>query len=219
MFENITPEKMSELMAAVQKRNYTVVVDKSGSMDERDGQPLTRWERVKETVGSIVKKCVQYDPDGISLYFFDRGFKDYYNVNDMPAIQKIFSELEPSGGTALLPVLNDVLTKWESSKKNATSEEPFLGETIIIVTDGEPMDDRTEIARRIIQATQVMDKDEDLAILFVQEGTDPSAKNFLTFLDKELEKMGAKFDAVAVHTQDTMAGLSITEVLVSAITN
>eukprot|EP00494_Astrolonche_serrata_P026086 UN26347 len=45
-------------------RDYTIIVDKSGSMGG------SRWTEAKNAVEHLVGPCCKCDPDGISLYFF-----------------------------------------------------------------------------------------------------------------------------------------------------
>jgi hypothetical protein len=64
-----------------------------------------------------------------------------------------------------------------------------------------------------------MDRDEELAISFVQVGTDAQATKFLKVLDDELQSAGAKFDIVDTITMDDMEDMTLTEVLLNAITD
>jgi hypothetical protein len=69
----------------------------------------------------------------------------------------------------------------------------------------------------VINATQHMDRDEELAISFVQVGADPQATRFLTLLDDELQSVGAKFDICDTITIDGLEDTSLTDVLLNAI--
>jgi hypothetical protein len=71
----------------------------------------------------------------------------------------------------------------------------------------------------IIEASRQMDRDEELAISFVQVGSDPQATKFLKILDDELQGVGAKFDIVDTVTIDDMEDMTLTEVLLNAITD
>jgi hypothetical protein len=64
-----------------------------------------------------------------------------------------------------------------------------------------------------------MDRDEELAISFIQVGADPDATKFLKVLDDELQSAGAKFDIVDTLTIDDMEDMTLTEVLLNAITD
>jgi hypothetical protein len=69
----------------------------------------------------------------------------------------------------------------------------------------------------ILDATQKLDRDEELAISFIQVGIDETATKFLKILDDDLGRAGAKFDIVDTITMDDMEDLTLKEVLLSAI--
>jgi hypothetical protein len=69
----------------------------------------------------------------------------------------------------------------------------------------------------IIKASRMIDRDEEMALSFIQVGTDPQAQWFLKALDDELEGVGAKFDIVDTVTLDDMEDMTLSEVLLNAI--
>ena len=69
----------------------------------------------------------------------------------------------------------------------------------------------------IIEASRRMDRDEELAISFIQVGTDSQPTKFLKILDDELQGAGAKFDICDTITIDDMEDYSLSEVLLNAI--
>ena len=69
----------------------------------------------------------------------------------------------------------------------------------------------------IVKATKKMDRDEELAISFIQVGNDSQATSFLKALDSQLVGIGAKFDICDIITMDEMGDLTLTEVLLNAI--
>jgi hypothetical protein len=129
---------------------------------------------------------------------------------------QIFTENEPSGTTDLARVLQDATNNYFQRK--ASGKTKSNGETIVVVTDGEP-DDRKAVMKVIIEASRRMDRDEELAISFVQVGSDAQATKFLKILDDELQGVGAKFDIVDTVTIDDMEDMTLTEVLLNAITD
>lgn len=190
-------------------RDYTLIIDKSGSMATKD-QPggKSRWEAIKESTMAVASRCEELDPDGMTVYLFSGKFKRYDQVT-AAKVQQIFQENEPSGSTNLTAVLRDALDRhFTKPHKRPT--------TILVVTDGEP-DDRKSVFEVIIQATQRMTTDEELAISFLQIGNDPQATQFLKSLDDKLTGVGAKFDIVDTVTFADMEDMTITEVLTNAI--
>lgn len=195
------------------QRDYTLIIDKSGSMSIIEPKfQKSRWELVQESTLALARKCDQLDADGITVYTFSGKFRRYDNVN-ASKVEQIFQENEPVGGTNLTAVLQDAINNFLQRKK---SNQVPIGETILVITDGEP-NDRRSVFEIIIQASKCLDADEELAISFMQIGNDPSATKFLQALDDQLMEVGAKFDIVDTVTFDEMEDLTLTEVLLNAI--
>ncbi|MBD2594362.1 hypothetical protein BCD64_09700 [Nostoc sp. MBR 210] len=195
-------------------RDYTLIIDKSGSMatpDQKGGR--SRWVAAQESTLALASKCEQFDPDGITVYVFSGRFKRYENVTTSKVTQ-IFQENDPSGTTDLAAVLKHATDDYFQRKAAGTTKPN--GDTILVVTDGEP-DDRKAVMRVIIEASRRMDRDEELGISFIQVGTDPQATRFLKVLDDELQGAGAKFDICDTITMEDMEDLSLSEVLLNAI--
>jgi hypothetical protein len=198
----------------LENRDYTLIIDKSGSMATKDkpGGP-SRWQIMQESALALASKCEELDPDGITVYLFSGKFKRYDNVN-AAKVGTIFQENDPSGRTDLAGVLADALNHY-FQRKIAGKTQPN-GEIILVVTDGEP-DDRKAVVQVIIEASQKLDRDEELGISFIQVGTDEAATKFLKILDDDLERAGAKFDIVDTITMNDMEDLTLREVLLNAI--
>jgi von Willebrand factor type A domain len=199
-------------MANIQNRDYTLILDKSGSMSTTDQGGKSRWDHVQESTLAIARKCEQLDPNGITLYTFSSRFRRYDNVT-ASRVNQVFQENDPLGSTNLAAVLQDATNNYFQRK---ASGQTTIGETLLVVTDGEP-DDRRAVIDVIIRATEKMESDAELAISFIQVGDDPSATTFLKALDDQLEGVGAKFDICDTITIDDMGDLSLAEVLMSAI--
>lgn len=203
-----------ETLEMLDNRDYTLIIDKSGSMatpDQKGGR--TRWLAAHESTLALASKCEQFDPDGITIYVFSGKFKRYENVTSAK-VSQIFQENDPSGTTDLAGVLKHATDDY-FQRKAANQTKPN-GETILVVTDGEP-DDRKAVMKVIIEASRKMDRDEELAISFIQVGTDANATRFLKVLDDELQGAGAKFDICDTVTMEDMEDMSLAEVLLNAI--
>ncbi|NJL61735.1 MAG: VWA domain-containing protein [Methylacidiphilales bacterium] len=200
----------------LENRDYTLIIDKSGSMatpDQKGGK--NRWYAAQESTFALASKCEQFDSDGITVYLFSGKFKRYDNVTSSK-VSQIFMENDPSGTTDLAAVLKNATDSYFDRKK--AGETKPNGETILVVTDGEP-DDRKAVMRVIIEASRKMERDEELAISFIQVGTDAQATRFLKVLDDELQSAGAKFDICDTITMDDMEDMSLSEILLNAITD
>jgi uncharacterized protein with von Willebrand factor type A (vWA) domain len=197
-------------------RDYTLIIDKSGSMstpDQAGGR--SRWEIAQESTLALARKCEQFDPDGITVYVFSGRFKRYDDVTSAKVAQ-IFLENDPAGTTNLAAVLQDALNNY--FKRKAAGQTKPNGETILVITDGEP-DDRKAVFEVIIQATRQMERDEELAISMIQVGSDSQATKFLKALDDQLQSVGAKFDICDTVTLDDLEEMSLADVLMNAITD
>jgi uncharacterized protein with von Willebrand factor type A (vWA) domain len=200
----------------LENRDYTLIIDKSGSMatpDQKGGK--NRWYAAQESTFALASKCEQFDPDGITVYLFSGKFKRYDNVTSSK-VSQIFMENDPSGTTDLAAVLKNATDNY-FERKNAGQAKPN-GEIILVITDGEP-DDRKAVMRVIIEASRKMERDEELAISFIQVGQDAQATRFLKVLDDELQSAGAKFDICDTITMDDMEDMSLSEILLNAITD
>jgi hypothetical protein len=198
----------------LENRDYTLIIDKSGSMSTKDKPGgLSRWQIMQESALALAAKCEELDADGITVYLFSGKFKRYDNVT-AAKVGAIFQENDPSGRTDLAAVLADATNSYFQRK--AQGQIPANGEIILVVTDGEP-DDRKAVMDVILAATQKLDRDEELAISFIQVGTDETATKFLKILDDDLGRAGAKFDIVDTMTMNDMEDLTLKEVLLSAI--
>ncbi|MFW6264023.1 MAG: vWA domain-containing protein [Cyanobacteriota bacterium] len=200
----------------VQDRDYTLIIDKSGSMSTGD-QPggKTRWQAAQESTLALARKCEEFDPDGITVYLFSGRFRRYDNVTS-DKVAQIYQENDPMGRTDLASVLKDALDNYFQRK--AAGQAKPNGETILVITDGEP-DDRKEVMRIIIEASRKIDRDEELGISLIQVGKDRTATQFLKALDDQLQTAGAKFDVVDTITIDEMEDMTLAEVLLNALTD
>lgn len=194
------------------KKNYTLIIDKSGSMSSGSmtmaGKSL--YEEAQEATLALARKIEKLDPDGIDLYFFSSKFTRYESVTSSK-VAEVYDANDPMGTTRLDTVLEDAFTH----ANNRIAKEKS-SEMVIIITDGEP-DDRKAVAAGIVKQTQKMRSDEEMTILILQIGRDPSATKFLRALDDDLKSAGAKFDIVDVKTFEDMENSSIQQVLMDAI--
>ncbi|CEJ46611.1 von Willebrand factor, type A [Umezakia ovalisporum] len=202
-------------MVEIMSRQYTLIIDKSGSMESPSELPdKTRWEVMQENTLALARKCERLDPDGINVYVFSGRHKFYSGVT-ASKVQQIFQENNPAGSTNLGGVLQAAFDDFFQRREQGLTPN---GETIIVVTDGEP-DDRKSVYEQIILASRKIDSDEELAVLFFQIGDDPGATKFLRIIDDELTKAGAKFDIADVTTANEIEEIGFAAALEKAITD
>lgn len=192
------------------KYDYILVLDKSGSMGERDMPGnKSRWESAQEATLALARKCAEFDADGITIIPFAGSFKEYKNIVGSDAqLKQIFTENEPNGGTDLTKVLAHVFDSYF-----ANPVKPII---VLVVTDGEPSEPNS-VAKLIVDTTKKMKEDGQIGMTFLQIGKDASATKFLKSLDDDLVSQGAKFDIVDTKTTDEMENMTITEVLMAAL--
>jgi hypothetical protein len=55
----------------LEDRDYTLIIDKSGSMSTKDQiGGRSRWDVMQESTLALAAKCEEFDPDGITVYTF-----------------------------------------------------------------------------------------------------------------------------------------------------
>ncbi len=191
-------------------RDYTIIVDKSGSMATKD-QPgaRSRWAAARESTEAFARKCEELDPDGLTLYVFASKFRRYERVT-ADRVGTVFVENEPCGGTDLAGVLEHAFGSYFERKGTAIARP----ETILVVTDGAP-DDEKAVMRALIKAAKRVATADELAVSFIQVGTDPGARRFLKILDDEMVRAGATYDICSTVTLEEAEGMGLTEVLMS----
>ncbi|MEB3885411.1 hypothetical protein [Lyngbya sp. CCY1209] len=91
------------------------------------------------------------------------------------------------------------------------------GEIMVAVIDYQEADTVEAIANSIIEVTESLESNEDLGISFIQIGDDEFTRKFLTSLDNDLPRMGAKFDIVDTKYWHEIPRQSITQFWVDAI--
>ncbi len=199
-------------MSTLNDRDYTLILDKSGSMSTRDQTGgRSRWAVARESAQALAAKCEDFDADGLTLYLFGSRFRRYENVTSERVV-KVFDENEPSGGTDLAGVLSHAFSAYFERRARGKARP----ETIVVVTDGEP-DDPRAVIKTIVEASRRIERDEELAVSLVQVGSDPGARRFLKLLDDDLVGAGARFDICDTVTLDEVEELGLTEVLLGAI--
>jgi len=180
------------------ERDYIIILDKSGSMTG------AKWKEAQRALQKLAPFVCRADPDGITFYLFSNDFVKYKHIKEEKNVTKIFSKVQPGGGTALHKVLKAAIDEHFSDGGPTT---------ILVITDGSP-DSKDKVVKVIERASNKIDKDEELSITFIQIGDDDGAARFLKQLDDELE---GKFDIVDTVTSEEMHGMSFEEMIYKSI--
>jgi hypothetical protein len=90
-------------MSSLDKRDYTLIIDKSGSMGTTDMPGgRSRWDAMQEATVAVARRCEQFDPDGITVYLFASRFKRYDNVTSAK-VAKSFARTSRWAAPRLMP--------------------------------------------------------------------------------------------------------------------
>lgn len=184
---------------SLENRDYTVIIAKSASLLVKSNPDAkTRWQVAQNSILALVKKCEEFDPDGITVYFAP---ETKYEKVTFERLEQVFAENQPAETLALAPILQQALNDYFTDK--AAGQSQANGQIIIVVIDGEPSD-RMAVVKTIVKASQQIESDQELGIGFVQVGTDPMTKGFFTSLDDDLHTFGAHLDIVDYKVLDTL---------------
>eukprot|EP00658_Telonema_sp_P-2_P033608 TRINITY_DN24632_c0_g3_i1.p1 TRINITY_DN24632_c0_g3~~TRINITY_DN24632_c0_g3_i1.p1 ORF type:complete len:291 (+),score=79.90 TRINITY_DN24632_c0_g3_i1:231-1103(+) len=196
--------------------HYTLILDKSGSMDrpEESADPSSesRWECASEATGFLYELltsqgCFGAQPEvpvaaGVDLWLFSTHAAPWFDIRSLKEVQSIFDQTSPSGGTNLSDCLSQVFNRHVDVRKGQR-------EVVLVVTDGEPNSQtlaKKTIARQVKQTTS-----GELQISFLQIGDDPRASAFLRALD---EQFGEFMEALSC---EDLCGVPFTEFLRAAM--
>lgn len=207
---SIAAEKMNEIQviseAQAKEYDHIILVDQSGSMGEKSTkmEGRTRWQEAQEFTESYARFAETVDDDGLTLITFNSHPTVYDGVK-ADKVHEIFTGARPGGSTNLAAALEEAFKKKFTAGKKAI---------IMVITDGVP-DSETNVKNAIINATNRLERDEEIGIQFVQIGDDKHAAQFLNDLDDNLK--GAKFDIVNALTREEAEGYTIEQLLWLAI--
>lgn len=196
------------------KYDYILMIDKSGSMSTPDCPGnKSRWDYAQEQTMAIARECAKFDSDGIDVVVF-AGSPKLYSGTTPDKVEQIFKENSPSGGTDTAAALKLVLDGY-NTRKAAGTAKPII---VVCITDGQPSD-QNAVDKVIIAHANSMQDDGETGITFIQIGKDAGARAFLKHLDDDMQGLGAKFDIVDTKNEEEMDNISITDILVQAITD
>lgn len=185
--------------------NYevAVIIDKSGSMDERDCPGnLTRWDWCASQLSNLASQTSAVFRNGITVALFSSDYQVYRNA-DLSMVSNIFARNSPSGGTYMAKPMSEVLDEYFDRRDHSPSSVRKL--LIEVISDGEPSD-RGELIATIARATRKMNRPDEVRINFIQIGNERDGGALLNKLDNRLSPdEGAQFDIVSVSPFSSVA--------------
>lgn len=214
-------DQMAKYESILGQRDIYLLVDRSGSQGSEKDTPTgqTRWDYQQESLHAMITGLEQFDPDGITLVFFNTTFQTHTNIT-ADAANTLLNQTSPMGGTSISAPVKWVLDDYLATRKAGNAKAN--GAMIIIVTDGIPSDlaDKDRLYQIIAKfTTQLPEGREEMGILVIQNGQDAAATAFLRELDNDMTtKHHAKYDIVSVVTPEMLDGeLGLAGALVSAL--
>lgn len=119
------------------------------------------WKKVRDALIGVIEKSIQYDSDGIDIYFFNSPMV-VNHLSTSSGVKDLFKRVRPEGGTptskALQEVIEPYLKELESAYK-AKMEKPDATHkqikplNVVILTDGAPSPGFAPEAVIVVSAT------------------------------------------------------------------
>ena len=170
------------------------LIDDSGSMAGRS------WRETSAALSAITPICTAHDANGIDIFFLNHrnalagsNLGGYTNITSTAAVDDIFKNVRPLGGTPTGTRLNQILKPYLAELANDIEKQAHGHEStvkpinIIVITDGVPSDDVESV---IVTAAKKLDsygaEPWQVGIQFFQVGREPEAAEDLRDLDDAL---------------------------------
>ncbi|ETI23988.1 hypothetical protein G647_05795 [Cladophialophora carrionii CBS 160.54] len=168
------------------------LIDDSGSMAGRS------WRETSSALAAIAPICTAHDPDGIDVYFLNHRnphstHGGYTNLTTTGAVQSLFQNVRPLGGTPTGTRLNQILKPYLSELADSLERQAHGHDAtvkplnMIVITDGVPSDDVESV---IVSAARKLDsmaaEPWQVGVQFFQVGREPEARDMLQELDDAL---------------------------------
>jgi hypothetical protein len=204
---------MSE--ALLNRRDYTVILARDAAQSLYHPPGLEQqWQVAEKAMIDLAKKCEKLDPDGLTIYLATTPLQKYEHRTSHTLAQLLQTPNYASPNLDLLGALAAALE--EHFARKAQGKLPENGEIVIVILDSEPKE-RRAIVKLLVAATQKMDSEAELGIMFAQVGEDLITRGFLSALDNDLARAGAKFDIADTKILGEMEESGMTEFLLHAL--
>lgn len=212
-----------ELLGRAEKQlglyDCVLMLDCSGSMGDRiissrdrQGIELTRWGWCRKEMLGFYQRGQGYFPEGITLVPFANKFA-IINEARTDAIQNLFNQLSPVGGTNMAQPLNFLFDDYFARKaRNRGRIKPLV---IAILSDGEG---NAHILRQlIIKTTQRMQYPKEILITFLAVDASDEGRPVIEALDNNLVQAGARYDIVDSRTFEELKQYGLLKMVVAAL--
>jgi hypothetical protein len=192
-----------EKILAGQRIRYTLVLDRSTSMNSHDNEGKSRWRIAKDAIEHMaeqIEKLTSGTVHGMTLWMFsDPPHNKYPGLRTCDHVEAAFIREKVSGSTDLAGVLNNVF------EDHFSHNEP---EHVLVVTDGEP-NSKEEVHRVLVKNINSLTDPDNFGITFMQVGCCVDAAEYLHDLQDHLIEQGARHNIVDSLTHEDYDGLSL----------
>lgn len=203
---------MSE--ALLKNRDYTIILARNASRNAPALPGIEKqWLVAQNSIITLANKCEEFDSDGLSIYVASNPIQKY-DQQTSEALAELLQKPYSSDSINLAGALKAALDNYFNRKASGQTKEK--GEIIIVLLDKEPKE-RMAVVKLLVEATQKMDNEEELGIMFAQVGDDLITRGFLAALDDDLSRAGAKFDIADTQVLKEMEESAISEFLLNAL--
>lgn len=192
-----------------------LIVDSSLSMRRRDCPNfLSRWEWCGMQTKELSRALAPFVVKGLTLTEFASDYQVYPNSRP-ERINQLFENPDFMWGTKLAEPLQDRLSNFFARRRPGS--KPML---IAVITDGVPTP-RYEpmlVIQTLINATKKMRDASEVTVVFFQiGGSDEKGRRFLSELDYNLVKYGARFDIVRTVSFEHLQKVGLSQALVQTV--
>ncbi len=190
-----TPEVLKKL-------DWIIVIDHSGSTSAPSKRiEGTLYDEMREAAQTAAQCADQYDDDGITVIHFSSHAVVRDGVKAQ-AVKDVFAEYKPMGNTMLGVALEKAVEKAKQSTKEVV---------VLVYTDG-AASDPNKVLQVLTDAGKSLGRPR-IGFSFIQVGDDASAKQFLDYIDNNLQ-----VDVSATFSAEDADGLSIEQLVEAART-
>ncbi len=185
---NNQDNKTSAAAKALKNHAIYLLVDSSASMNTKDCPGgISRWDWCRNQAKVLYNEGKNVFTNPITITTFNSQFRTHSNCK-LEDLNKVFESNIPAGETNMAAVISDAVSSLNSQ---LYSGKPAV---IAIVTDGRPTDVDL-LKNKIKQITNELRDPSLLTLAFIEIG---NPERYLSELDNDLVKQGAKADIVVV---------------------
>lgn len=210
--------------------NYDIVfvVDKSESMQRKDcflmpdrdedvaavtppERHLSRWVWCQKQIANLFRIGGKSFPLS-KLILFSDDFKVYENVG-AEELTSAFMDNKPRGTTQAAKAIKPQLKQYFANKARfGDVTRPML---IVVISDG-GLSSKLPLRRAIIEATDQMERPDEIAITFLKIGHDIRSSNLEHELNKKPSHATGKYNIVSVKDFDEINQIGLARALLDA---